>query len=504
MSFAPRFPTHPDPLRHWRTTAGDRIALVDRTTGARLTYAELDARAQRAAALLQAIGIGHGDRVGALSNNRIELIELFFACGRVGAALVPFNWRLAAAELTPIISHAGVKVCFGEGAYRPLAEAAARGTGIDVRWVDFDDEYEVLLRAGGLVSDVDIDAEDPLLVLYTSGSTGTPKGAILPHRQIFFNALATTTGWQLTHEDIAPITTPCFHTGGWNVFATPLWQRGGTVVLMEKFDPADFLNAMRDERCTVSLTVPTQLLMMLEAPNWGIELPHLRSFFSGGAPCPVSVLERVRAAGYHIREGYGLTECGPNCFTIAHDEAIRRPGVVGWPMPFLEMKLVDETGNEVEADEIGELLLRGPQMFGGYLNDPVRTAEALAAGGWLRTGDLATRSIDGAYAIAGRRKEMYISGGENVFPAEVEAVLSTCPGIGEVAVIGVSDALWGEVGQAFVVRTKDAAVTEAAVLEYARERLAKYKVPRAISFVAEIPRLGSGKIDRARLSALSA
>ncbi|MGQ0814807.1 MAG: class I adenylate-forming enzyme family protein [Gemmatimonadota bacterium] len=504
MSFAPLFPTQPDPLRRWRNTARDRVALVDRTTDARLTYGELDARADRAAAALQSLGIRKGDRVGALSNNRLELIELFFACGRIGAALVPFNWRLAAAELGPIIAHAQVTVCFGEGAFRTLAEDATRAADVLLRWIDFDDEYPALLRARGAARDVDIDAEDPLLVLYTSGSTGTPKGAILPHRQIFYNAIATTTAWQLTHEDIAPITTPCFHTGGWNVFATPLWQRGGTVVLMEKFEPAEFLNAMREECCTVSLTVPTQLLMMLDAPNWGIELPHLRSFFSGGAPCPGVVLERVRSAGYRIREGYGLTECGPNCFTISPEQAIARPGVVGWPMPLLETKLVNEIGAEIGHGEIGELLLRGPQMFAGYLNAAERTAEAIAPGGWLRTGDLALRAEDGAYAIAGRRKEMYISGGENVFPAEVESVLALCPGLAEVAVIGVVDALWGEVGKAFVVRANGNNISEAIVIEYARERLAKYKVPKSVAFVEAIPRLGSGKVDRASLRALSA
>ena len=498
MSFAPGFPLHPDPLRRWRHTGSARIALIDRVTDRKLTYGELDARAQLVAGALQQMGVRHGDRVGALCNNRIELIELFFACGRIGAALVPFNWRLSAAELGPIMAHADVRVCFGEPAMRALAEASSAAAGLLMRWIEFDDAYEKLIEAAPLARDVAIDAEDPLLILYTSGSTGKPKGAILPHRQVFYNAVATTEAWQLTHEDIAPITTPCFHTGGWNVFAIPLWQRGGTVVLMEKFEPEDFLNAMRDERCTVSLTVPTQLLMMLEAPNWGTELPHLRSFFSGGAPCPASVLERVRAAGYGIREGYGLTECGPNCFTISPQHAIARPGVVGWPMPFLEMRLVDEAGDDVPDGTPGELLLRGPQMFAGYLNDPERTAEALAPGGWLRTGDLAMRADDGAYSICGRRKEMYISGGENVFPAEVEAVLATCPAVLEVAVVGVPDPLWGEVGRAFVVARSDGAA-EQEILDFARARLAKYKTPKVVTLVAAMPKLGSGKIDRGAL-----
>ncbi|MGQ0562110.1 MAG: class I adenylate-forming enzyme family protein [Gemmatimonadota bacterium] len=502
MSFAPLFPAQPDPLRRWRNTAPDRIALVDRITGMRFTYAELDARAQRATAALQQIGIGRGDRVGALCSNRVELIDLFFACGRMGAALVPFNWRLAAAELGPVLAHAGVRVCFGEGAFRAPAEDATRGRDAGINWYDLDVEYPALLRAGGAAAEAAIDPEDPLLILYTSGSTGAPKGAVLPQRQIFYNAIATAIGWELTHEDVAPITTPCFHTGGWNVFATPLWQRGGTVVLMEKFEPADFMSGLREEGCTFALTVPTQLLMLLGARNWGVELPRLRSFVSGGAACPAAVLEKVRAAGYRVREGYGLTECGPNCFTISAEQALVRPGVVGWPMPWLDMKLVDAEGMEAGAGQLGELLLRGPQMFAGYLSDPVRTAGAITPGGWLRTGDIAMRASDGAYTIAGRTREMYISGGENVFPAEIEAVLAACPGVAEAAVIGVPDPLWGEIGKVFVV--KSGHVTEQFIIDYARARLARNKVPKSVCFVAEIPRLGSGKVDRKQLAVLSA
>lgn len=487
-----------DPLRDWRHTAADRVAVIDRATGKRTTYGELDQRATRAAAALQSLGVGHGQRVGALCNNRIELIEIFFACARIGAALVPFNWRLAPAELGQIIRHADIAVCFGEQSFHGLAMDAARAANALVRWIDIDHEYEATLTKTVSAREVEIHADDALLILYTSGSTGTPKGAILPHRQIFYNAYATATAWQLTHEDIAPISTPCFHTGGWNVFATPLWQRGGTVVLMEKFEPAGFLDAMKQEGCTVSLTVPTQLLMLMQAPNWGIELPRLRSFFSGGAPCPHVVLDKIRAAGYHVREGYGLTECGPNCFTISPGQAVDRPGVVGWPVPLLKMRLVDEACRDVGADQIGELLLKGPQLFAGYLHDPEKTKEAMTNDGWLRTGDLAIRSADGAYSISGRRKEMFISGGENVFPAEVESVISTCPRVAEVAVIGTRDALWGEVGRAFIVRSGE--ISEADVIAYARDRLAKYKVPKSVTFVEAIPRLGSGKIDRAALA----
>jgi Acyl-CoA synthetases (AMP-forming)/AMP-acid ligases II len=259
---------------------------------------------------------------------------------------------------------------------------------------------------------------------------------IVPQRQILFNAIATTTAWELSHTDIAPVATPFFHTGGWNVFATPLWHRGGTVVLFDQFDAASFLDGLAEERCTVALTVPTQLIMMLGSRAWGRPLPDLRFFISGGAPCPPALMETVRSSGYKLREGYGLTECGPNCFAVSTEESLANTGKVGRPVPFLEMRLITDGGSEAAVGEPGELQLRGPQMFAGYLHAPERTAEALADGGWLRTGDLAMRDENGLFSICGRKKDMYISGGENVFPAEVESAIASHPSVAEVVVVG--------------------------------------------------------------------
>jgi fatty-acyl-CoA synthase len=490
------FPRRPDPLRFWRRAAPDRVALVDRARGGRWTYAELDAAADRWAGVLRARGIGRGGIVAALAGNRREVVELFFACGRIGAALLPLNWRLSAAELAPILADARPNLLIGEARFRDK-------TGDTGGWIDLDDDAPRLL-AGSFdpVDDVEVDADEPLLILYTSGSTGRPKGAVLPHRQIHWNAVATTTAWELKVDDVAPVSTPLFHTGGWNVFATPLWHRGGTVVLIDGFDADGFLAAMEEEGCTIALTVPTQLMMLMESPRWGRPLPRLRRFVSGGAPCPASLAARVREAGYTFREGYGLTECGPNCFAISDDEAVRRPGSVGWPVPFLEMRLEGDDGGEAAVGQPGELLLRGPQVFAGYLRNPDQTAATFTADGWLRTGDLAMCDADGAYRICGRRKEMYISGGENVFPAEVEAALSDCPGVAEAVVIGVPDEKWGEVGRAFVVARADALLTEADVAAHARTRLAGYKVPKSVFILPEIPRLGSGKPDRRALAVL--
>jgi fatty-acyl-CoA synthase len=500
MPALPPFPRHPDPLRFWRNLAGSRAALVDRDRGARLTYAELDAAADRWAALLRGAGVRRGDRVGTLSGNRSEVAAAFFACGRIGAALLPLNWRLAAAELAPVLADGAPVVLLGEGRFREKAEAALAGMPRPPRWLDLDHEAPALLARGGpAAADVEVAPEDPWLVLYTSGSTGQPKGAVLPHRQVFYNAVATTTAWELGAGDVAPVSTPFFQTGGWNVFATPLWYRGGSVVLFDAFDADSYLQGIAEEGISVALTVPTMLLMLTESRHWGLPLPRLRSFMSGGAPLPAALAERVRAAGYALREGYGLTECGPNCFAIAPADALERPGCVGWPVPLLEMRLLGEDGAEPAPGQPGELLLRGPQVFSGYLNQPEKTAEVLDPEGWLRTGDLAARDPDGAYRICGRRKEMFISGGENVFPGEVEAALADCPGVAEVVVVGVRDERWGEVGRAFVVPRAEARVSEGEVMAHARARLAGYKVPKAVVFMREIPRLGSGKPDRRAL-----
>ena len=502
MSF-PVFPASSDLIGWWARLSPQRVAVVDRSRGGRHTYGELDASAEQWARTLAMLGVGTGDRVATLTGNRVDAIALYFGAVRLGAMLVPLNWRLAAPELARVIADAAPRVIVGEVRHRSLGEAAVSDTPPNVpRWIDIDAEAGALHARAASVSVPRgrADANAPAMLLYTSGSTGKPKGAILPHRQIYFNAVATTVGWQIGSTDVAIVANPFFHTGGWHVFSTPLWHRGGTIVLFDQFEPTAFLDAIAEEGVTLAFSVPTQIGMLIESPSWGRAVPSLRFLISGGAPCPAALGERVRAAGIRFREGYGLTECGPNCFAITDEEAMRRPGSVGWPSPFLEMRL-DASGTEPDPGDPGELLLRGPQMFGGYFNDPMRTAEAVDSDGWLHTGDLAIRDADGAYRICGRKKEMFISGGENVYPGEVEAALAECPGVGEAVVVGVPDAKWGEVGRAFVVRRAGSDVTADAIVAHARGRLAGYKVPKSVVLVDELPRLGSGKPDRRALAA---
>ncbi len=494
-----------DPLAWWAAHDPNRIAVVDPLRGAEYSYGALDAQATQWSGALAAIGVVAGDRIAVLAGNRVEYIPLLAGANRLGASLVPLNWRLAASELARVLRDATPSVLFGEDRFRALAERAVAEAAIrEPVWCDLDRDVEALLqRAKAPGARVDITPDTAAMLLYTSGSTGVPKGVVMPHRQLHWNAVATNLAWELSSHDVGPLASPLFHTGGWGVFTLPLLFCGGRIVMFDAFDPDHLLATMRSQHITVAFGVPTQLDMLRDRPSWGEPLPALRWFVAGGAPCPQRVRDSVWDAGYHFREGYGLTECGPNCFTTTNAIARANPGTVGHPLPFLEMRLIADDGQLVPSGDVGELQLRGPQMFGGYFNAAARTAEVMTADGWLRTGDLARRNADGLWAIRGRRKEMFISGGENVFPGEVEAALLNCPGVSEVSVIGVDDARWGEIGCAVVVRAMGhERLAGTALIAEARERLAGYKVPRRVIFVDELPKLGSGKIDRNAVAAL--
>ncbi len=497
-----------DPVAWWARVDGARTALVHARTEVQYSYADVDAEADRWCAWLLATGVQVGDRVAVLAQNRAEFIPLLFGCIRAGAMLLPLNWRLSAAELSRVLSDADPVLLLAEEPYRALACDALARVGLPVErvrdFVSSRDARAMHDAAREQIAHAKIPSArttDGALLLYTSGSTGVPKGVVIPHRQLFSNAVATVTGWKLGADDVGPAVTPFFHTGGWNVFTTPLLFCGGAVVLIDRFDADDYLEALHRYGVTVTFGVPTQLAMLSQSKHWGRALPRLRWFIAGGAPCPQRLKDAVRSAGYRFREGYGLTECGPNCFATTDDAALARPGTVGWPIPFLEVRLRGDDGTLVHDDAIGELELRGPQLFGGYFRADDRSADVMTDDGFLRTGDLARRDADGCFAIRGRRKEMFISGGENVFPGEVEAAILDCAQVADVCVVGVPDAHWGEVGCAVVVRRSETEsedmLDQSALVAHARSRLAGYKVPKHVRFVESIPRLGSGKVDRA-------
>jgi len=498
---------HGDWLALRATAHPRRPAIVDVDRDVTLDYATLSARADRAAAALSSLGVQAGDRVAVLSGNRPELVELLFACGRLGAVLVPLNWRLALAELLPVAVDAAPALLLvgdDQDARRtPLADA------LDCPTLSFDrphgghPAWSVLAAdAGAPPPRPPIHEATPWLMLYTSGSTGRPKGALLTHGSVTWNCVNTRVGWSLRPDETTLVHTPLFHTGGWNVLLLPLLHGGGTVLLGAAFDPDQTLDLVAEHAITVLFAVPTMYTDLLAAQRrQPRDLSSLRFAISGGAPCPLPLIEGFGALGVPLKQGYGLTEVGPNCFFFPDGQEVARCGSVGLPMPHLEVRLVDEHDVPVGVGEVGELQLRGPTVCAGYWRNPEATLAAQAEGGWFRTGDLLTRDADGWFSVVGRRKEMFISGGENVYPAEVERVLYALPGVMEAAVVPVPDPRWGEVGHAFISLDGVAApLGPDAVRALCREQLAGYKVPKRVTVLPELPKGPTGKIARLALT----
>jgi len=324
---------------------------------------------------------------------------------------------------------------------------------------------------------------------------------MIPHRQLLWNGYNTALNWGLREDDVSPVFTPLYHAGGLAAFVIPIFCVGGTVVLHAGFNPAEVWETIERERCTVVLGVPTIWKMLMEAPQFNtVNLAHVRWFISGGAPLPAFLIDAYQQRGVSLKQGYGLTEVGVNCFTMTIEDARAKPGSIGKPMMFTEVRLIadgsDGSGNEVEAGEVGEMWIRGPHVSSGYWKNPVATAEAYADDGWFRTGDLARRDDDGFFFIAGRCKDMFISGGVNVYPAEVEAEILQHPHVSDAAVLAVPDPTWGEVGAAFVVAPNISATD---LEDFLGARLARYKVPKRFIFVDALPRTPYGKVLKEEL-----
>ena len=481
-----------------------KIGLIDGEMGARYTWRTLDLRARALAALLRdRYGVARGDRVAILALNAPEYLDALYACGLLGAILVPLNWRLTPTELTALLGDSEPRVILSDERYSETARtvAARQPNGIaTLPFSDFPGADEAL--AARTVPFASADGEEPLLLLYTSGTTGAPKGALLSHRMLTWNAVNTQISWGLRDDDVTPTFAPLFHAGGLNVLTTPLAHCGGTVVLLRSSEPEAVLRAIETERCTIVFAVPTVFQRMMEhlafaTTDWS----SVRFCVTGGSSCPLPIIEGYAARGLVFRQGYGLTEVGVNCFSLAPEDALRKAGSVGQPVFHSRARIVAEDGNDggdAPPGTVGELALAGPHVCSGYWRRPDATAEAFRDG-WWRTGDQAMRDDDGYYYIVGRKKDMYISGGENIYPAEIEGALATHPDIVEAAVIAEPDARWGEVGVAVVVLRAPDALDGDAVIAYCAERLARYKLPRRIVFAESLPRNAMGKVIKQEL-----
>lgn len=478
----------------------DHIGLIDVSTGERFTYRMLNRRARALAAWLsERHGVRLGDRVAILAANSPVYLDVFFACALLGAILTPLNWRLTRPELVGILRDCEPVALIADGAYSGVAEQVTQECGISrlLRMEEFPGADEAL-AARAVPFDTQ-DGEEIALILYTSGTTGAPKGAMLSHRMLTWNAINTQISWGLRAEDIAPTFAPFFHAGGLNVLTTPMYHLGGTVVLLRDTRPEAVLAAVERERCTLLFAVPTVFQMMMESDAFtSTDLSSVRFCISGGAPCPLPIIEGFSARRLEFRQGYGLTEVGVNCFSLAPEDATRKVGSVGRPVFHSQARIVDSHDDEVASGAVGELALAGPHVCSGYWRRASATDDAYR-NGWWHTGDLARQDEEGYYFIVGRKKDMYISGGENVYPAEVEGVLATHEGIADVAVLGRPDPRWGEVGLAIVAPRSPHALTEQQVLNYCDGRLARFKIPKSVIFVDALPRNAMGKVVKAEL-----
>ena len=469
------------PALHWR--------------GKWYTYADLDERARLLAARLHADGVRQGDRVSILALNHLAHVDLVLAAPKLGFVYAPLNHRLAASEQQAIAALLEPALVLHDRANLEKAEATGFKRLPLERYADW------LAKPSQLPPAPQLGDDDLHMILLTGGSTGLPKGAQIPYRQTLGNARNTVQAWGLTPDDCAIQATSAFHAAI-NVLSTPLWYVGGRVIWADTFDPSEYLDLTSQLGATVMFMVPTMFQMLTEhAAFAAADLSKVRFAIAGGAPCPPTVRAAFAARGIRFKVGYGMTECGVNCFTIDLDEAERHPDSVGFPMPGLEAVIRKPDGTPVARGDTGELTLAGAVVCAGYFRKPAETREALRDG-WLWTGDLAHQDAHGRFYICGRRKEMYISGGENVYPAEVEAALAQCRGVAECAVVGIPHPLWGETGLAAVVlRPGSRASADNLRLEL-KQRLAGYKVPGEFMFLDALPKTGAGKIAKPEIRAL--
>jgi len=494
----------------WSFYLPDKPAFKEYDSGRTLDYATLNAKGSTLVRYLaEEFGISKGDRIAILADNSLEHILLFVAAQKSGFILVPLNYRLASPEIGYLLEDSAPKLLIVEDKYQDkVPEAGQRIKSWTLESLrTFGEVGNRKSEVGKFTrqsssDDGPISEDDPILILYTSGTTGFPKGALYTHKMLFWNSINTAMSLIVNNDSRTINCMPLFHTGGWNVLLTPFFHHGGYTCLMKKFDPEVMLNLLAKEAPTIFMGVPTMLKMMADLPAFEqAAFPDLMYILVGGEAMPIPLIERWHEKGVPIRQGYGMTEVGPNLTSLHHKDAISRKGSIGKPNFYVSTKLVDANGEEVPQGEAGELLLKGPMVTPGYWNNKEATQKAIKDG-WFHSGDMARADEDGNLYIVDRIKNMYISGGENVYPAEVERVLQSHDGISEAAVIGVPDERWGETGKAFVVPAPDHELSEEDLHAFCREKLAGFKRPKYFVFLEELPKNDTGKVDRKGLSGL--
>ena len=480
-----------DWIGHHAGLSPNAVALVDDGRDLTLTYAGLDNQSRRLAAWLEANGVVAGERVAFLAGNTTDIFEALFACAKLTAILVPLNWRLAVPELQFIVNDCRPRVLIYSNEF--AAAAVELDTPVKLQ-LGADYAAAKVSANPAAVAPVSATHDDPWAILYTSGTTGHPKGAICTHGMFFWNAINIGHAVGLTSKSTNLNVLPTFHSGGLNLYTTPCLHLGARSINLAEFDPDKVLAYLESGEVTHFFGVPAIYQFLAEHPRWeDADLSPVESWACGGAPMPVALLQRYADRGVVIRQGMGLTETSPTVFLTDEAHAIAKVGSVGKPALHTEIRVVDEDGIDVGPEEIGELWVRGPNVTPGYWERPEANAESFTDG-WLHTGDAARVDGDGYVYIVDRWKDMYISGGENVYPAEVEQVLFHHPNVLDVAVIGVEDEKWGEIGMAVVVARDEEAFDGEELLAFCADKLARYKIPKQVRTVAELPRNAAGKV----------
>jgi fatty-acyl-CoA synthase len=485
------------PARRARMTP-QRTAIVHEATAH--TYAELAQRVTRLAHVLRGLGVGRGDRVAYLGPNHPALAETLFASGLLGAVFVPLNTRLAVPELAYNLEDSGAEtLLWAPESGQPVAEL--RELAKVREYLAVGDDYEQLLAAADHTPlDEPVGLDDVCMIQYTSGTSGRPKGVMLSHGNVAWNCYNILLDVDVSSDEVSLVSAPMFHTAALNQLFLPTVLKGGTSVLMSSFDVERAFDLIAGQRVSWMFGVPTMFLAMAQSPRWDdADLSSVRILMCGGAPVPESLIHTYQERGLVFLQGYGLTETSPGALFLRTADSVRKAGAAGTPCFFTDVRVVRPDGAEVAAGEIGEVVIEGPNVSSGYWQLPDATEAAFADDGWFRSGDAAVVDDEGYVTIVDRVKDMFISGGENVYPAEIEHLIHTHPDVVDCAVIGVADERWGEVGRAIVALRDGATATGADILDLLSGRIAKYKIPKSVVLVDALPRNATGKLLRARL-----
>lgn len=495
----------------------EKLAIIDQGTGRRFTYGEINDRAARLAGYLKAAwNVEPGDRLAILGKNSSDYFEFEFACIKLGAMMLPLNWRLAEPELLFILNDAGAKGIAYDAEFEGRIPALVAGSPakgrlrIDAIQQGTDDapayEQAICQTATRIVMDPQTTLDVPMTIMYTAGTTGNPKGVIITHGMMLWNAINITTPTGLNFNSVFYVVLPTFHSGGLNLYANPIFHLGGTNIIARQNDPELTLRTLADPALGVThfFGVPAVYLFLSQHPDFAnADLSRIISWGCGGAPMPVVLLKTYSDRGIVIQTGFGMTETSPTVFLSDRKRSLAKPSSVGKPMLYTRVRVVSEDFKDVVPGQVGEVVISGPNVTPGYWNRPDANANSFTVdefgNRWLHSGDAGTVDDEGCIYIVDRYKDMYLSGGENVYPAEVEQVLFQMPQVADVAVIGVPDERWGESGMAIVVLKAGQALQMAQITDFCANKLAKYKIPKSMTTIEVLPRNAAGKVLKREL-----